>query len=305
MNRWSMEKIYRETLAAVQYSSVANFYEYLEGQTPDARFGTSCGFQALAVGERLTAAGAQGVQYFMDGRHAAAICPSSSGELFLFDPYLLHVDPMNLSLATGEDGAVFDAYPFASDGRGRVLKSRLRVRFVPDKRTVSMEYMRLSSSTLKWSLHRYFRLRLEQPLQTLPAPAEIARMLYHPEQNNLSVRVLDCRAGTLTELIYPICYYHGIAKPSVEHLIVRMSEEDSVVPYHEQARFARAVDRMAANVGASSAQLIDFVLEGVRIYERHAPAQIDYLPYEAYAPQGVQKHYRGDHMRGSQPSSQH
>lgn len=284
MKRAILEATYRETLAAVQYSSLAQFYEYLAGKSPDPRFGTSCGFQALAVGKRLEEQGAEGVRYFMDGRHAAVTCHSDTGDLYLFDPYLLHVDAINLTNAIGADGLLCDAYPCVTTPGGERLSSQLRVRYFPDKRAISLEYMRINAKTLTRSLNRYFKLRLDRPVDGPPPASEIEQMLYHPEQNNLSVRVLDTNEGSLSDLIYPICYYHGGAVPTAEHLLVRTSYDDAITPYAERERFERIVERMARVVKASASELVEFVLEGARIYERYAPSFIDYVPYTAYKP---------------------
>ncbi|MEN9578027.1 MAG: hypothetical protein RJA70_1036 [Pseudomonadota bacterium] len=287
MNRETLEAIYRGTLASVHYSSIAQFFEYLEGKQPDPRFGTSCGFQALAVGKRLEEGDAEGVQYFMDGRHAAVTCYSDTGDLYLFDPYLLHADPINLSNAVCPDGQIYDAYPYAVGARGERLSSQLRVRYFPAKKTISLEYMRLSATSLTRTINRYFKLRLDRPVDGPPPASVIAEMLYHPEQNNLSVRVLNAEDGTLSDLIYPICYYHGAAIPVAEHLLVRTSYDDAITPYADRDRFTRSLERMALVVKATAAELIEFVLEGARIYERHAPSRIDYLPYMAYKPEAT------------------
>jgi hypothetical protein len=104
-------------------------------------------------------------------------------------------------------------------------------------------------------------------------------MLFHPEQNNLSVRVIDPKHGAVISLIYPVCLYHGLGRPSVEHLQIVTSEQSLPIAHSQTLPFQTQLQRMARVLGVASDNLVQFVMEGVNIYERHAPANIQYHAY--------------------------
>ncbi len=279
MNKVNIREVYESALYSVHYSSVTQYYEYLESRQVDRRFGTSCGFQALAVGRALEEAGIDDVRYYMDGRHAAVICRDDDGERYLCDPYLMHTTPISLIEAARPEGVDVEAYPITIDENGVRHTSQLKVRYLESSNVISLQYLRLAAGSTKRTLSRYFRLRLDRPVEGPPAPEEVRMMLFHPEQNNLSVRVIDPKHGAVISLIYPVCLYHGLGRPSVEHLQIVTSEQSLPIAHSQTLPFQTQLRRMARVLGVASDNLVQFVMEGVNIYERHAPASIQYHAY--------------------------
>jgi hypothetical protein len=276
-------RIHQSVLHGTPYNSISQFYEYYAGTTPDAKFGSSCGFQALEVGRRLRLEGVESVRFLVDGRHAATVC-EHEGRTYLFDPYLLHLEPIDLT-AIAESGTSLElsAYPFVELADGSRKPSLLRARYSRSAATVSLEYLRPDPSTGRYQLSRYFRLSLASAITEAPSADAIRSMLYHAEQNNLSVRVIDPEDGTIRDLVYPICYYHGDPEILASRLLVRRSD-GAIIEAHDRKRFDGEVARMASTIGVSVDELLAFVLDGVAIYERHAPETIPYAPYNDYRP---------------------
>lgn len=281
-----LRAIHHGVLHGIPYNSISQFYEYFEGITPELRYGLSCGFQALEVGRRLRLAGLDRVRFLIDGRHAAAVC-EHEGQTYLFDPYLLHLDPINLSglAETGKPGD-FLAYPFASCRNGSRKPGVLRVRHVAHLGSVSLEYMRVNSVTCRYALSRYFRLSFASAIEEAPPSDAIRSMLYHPEQNSLSVRILCPSDGTVRDLVYPICYYHGDPEVLASRLVARTPSGEWVEAIDE-VRFEGELRTMASTLGVAPKELVGFVLRGVEIYERHAPTSIPYKPYKDYRPRSM------------------
>jgi hypothetical protein len=289
MSDEQLRSIYREVLLTTPYNSVSQHYEFLAHELPDPRFGATCCYQSVKVGTVLKSHGYRDVFYLRDHRHALAICQIGA-ESYLFDPYLLHTDPINLTeVADHPDGKAYSAYPFRVTTAGEVKPSRLRVRYDPKKKVVSEEYFRYSLSRGKYTLSRYFKMRLDQPVYELPPAADIVPLLFHPEQNNLSIRVVIPAEKAVTDLIYPICYHHGDPFISAARLIIR-DNAGGIIPTTDRQRFSHELSRMAEAAGVLPGELTAFILRGVAIYEEHAPKQIPYAAFEDYKPLREEEH---------------
>ena len=268
----------------VPYNSISQFYTYFGGTPADARFGLSCVWQSFELGRRLVQAGFEKVRYFVSGRHIALICETDEGE-FLLDPYLLHTEPVQLNRAScSSKEATYqvsvEAYPYRQSNDDLLSPSQLQVSWNQNTGTIHLEYLRFSVSKNCYIKSRYFKLDLAHPLENVPLPADIIRpLLFHHEQNNLSIRVVDGEDNSMSELLYPIALYHGDNEISVDRLVVR-NNQGEMFSYNDQEQFVQITSKIARTLDTSEESLFTFVLDGVEIYERFAPAKIDYIPFQ-------------------------
>lgn len=275
-----LQAMYRDFLFAVPYNSCSQLYEYFGGIEPDPRFGATCAFQALHLADRLEGAGASDVALHRDNRHVAVTCVAE-GRRYLLDPYLLHRDPLDMEAATLKGSTSSPAYPVRLDDRHQERASRLELQSHRSGEAITLKYSRYSPSTGRYALARYFQLRPAIRETTLPPVDTIKALLFHPEQNNLSIRVLDRKREHVTDLIYPLYYYRG-NPVRAEHLIVQTNTGEIVVP--GTLSYDVKLKRMADALGTSTAEVEDFVLGAARLYEQHAPAGVQLHPYTAYDP---------------------
>lgn len=271
----TLSRMLADFLIDVPYNSISQFYRIFENQVPPQRFGTSCVWQSYLLGDRIRSSLKDcQLTYLHDGRHIALTCATRS-RIFLLDPYLLHKDAIELPVEDGEQSES-RAYPDRKDAAGNDHPGRLLVR--RDANTLKLIYSRFSPTRLHPFIARAFHLDMaDQAPQDPPEGEFIKPLLYHGEQNNLSIRMVLRESRDMAELIYPISVLHR-----------QPVQKANLLTRDNQGRFMSPTDpghntllcRMSESLGCTTGELEDFVLEGVRIYERHAPKEIDYAPYK-------------------------
>lgn len=265
-------------LIEVPYTSISQFYKVFENQTPPERFGVSCVWQSYLLGDRLREAGLDCEQtYLNDRRHIALLC-TQGRRRFLLDPYLLHRVPIELS-PDGEEHErrrfEVPAYPNRCDDVGTTRSAKLVVD--AHGTNINLLYTRYSPERRHAVIARAFNLNTENQAGNKPPEGDFLKpLLYHGEQNNLSIRVILRDTLEMSELIYPIALLHG-QPVQRDHLLVRNNQGQFIRA--DEAGFPEAMVRMRDSLGCTADDLETFVLDGVNIYERHAPVHIDYAPY--------------------------
>lgn len=264
----------------VPYCSVSQYYEYYGDAPAPAVFGVSCAWQTFEVGRRLAAAGCGPVSYLVDGRHVAAVTATAYG-MDVYDPYLLHLEPLRLRLrdarADGTVVAACEAVPIRTTADGHRTPGRLRAVWAPQRNRLRLEYTRLSPSRGHHVVARMFSFATDRVLGAVPPPADVVRpLLLHPEQNNLSVRVVDREQRRVHELVYPLAGVHR-APSRADGLLTR--DNQGRWARHGQLAFDGVLRAMARTLDVGTGELVDFVLGGVDIYRRIAPADLALAPY--------------------------
>lgn len=268
-------------LLDVPYTSVTQFHEFLGNQTIPQNFGVSCVWQAYLLGERLVEKGFADIRYLYDGRHVALIA-EADGMQFLLDPYLLHTSPLFLdwkpAQARSEKTVESYAYPYRKvDGVG-YKPSKLQVTQMDAADKLRLTYKRFSPSRGHYVAARVFNMSMSRLApDTPPTPDIVKPLLHHGEQNNLSIRIVHRKDHCLYELVYPIALHH-LDEVHAEHLLFR-DNNGRLYPWSDKEIRATFLKRMAESIGATPSGIVDFVLEGARIYEAHAPVDIAYAPF--------------------------
>jgi hypothetical protein len=276
-----------EVLAAVvdevPYSSTSQFHEYF-GETPvPASFGVSCAFQSFEVGRRLAANGGPMVSYLVDGRHVAAVVRVEDG-LDVLDPYLMHREPIRLrtedARAGGSVVASVPALPIRRAENGTLRPGRVRAVWNPGRGRLRLEYTRFKPSTDGYAVSRVFTLDTEKELRAVPPPADVVRpLLLHPEQNNLSIRVVDAETLAVREIVFPLTGGARHRAPSKDGLLVR--DNQGAVKAFGAPGFDAVLGDLARSLGSTAGDVVDFVLGGARIYRRVAPPDLELPEYQA------------------------
>jgi hypothetical protein len=218
--------------------------------------------------------------HYFDGRHVLTVVDTAEGR-YLLDPYLLHTEAVLFddgTPATARWSGDVPALPTRTGATGAPRDSRLVVGWSRDTGELQLRYERFSPARGRMVLTRYFKPNLKTASVPHVPPAQVIRpLLFHPEQNNLSVRVISRGTLEMRELIYPIALHHG-TRVRTEHLLVR-NEQGEIFRQSDTVAFGDITRRMAAAIGASTAELLDYVLGGARIYEAFAPAFVPFSPY--------------------------
>lgn len=267
----------RKTLFEVPYSSVSQFYTFVAEQDLPRQVGLSCVWQSYHLGESLRRKHVCDVSYLLDGRHVAVLC-HADGQYWLLDPYLLHTTPLALGDLQSDSVVEAPAYPFRNAQDGTSKPSRLKAEFAADVRQLRLTYTRYSPVRGFHVTSRYFSFALEKPAPDQPPPGrDIVPLLFHPEQNNLSVRIVSGDDHRLHEVIYPLAL-HADAEPDPSHLLVR-DNAGRVYGPSQSPHYSFGFQRVARALRFDERRLRDFMLDAVAIYRRHAPPGISYPPY--------------------------
>ena len=270
----ALSDVLADVVHAVPYSSVSPLYEYFGDASAPAHFGMACAWQTFEVGARVHARGMGSVDYARDNRHVAAI-GRSAGRLEVLDPYLLHREVLSVPAEAGGSASV-DALPVRKTASGERAPARLRATRARDGRTLQLFYSRFSPARQRTVLARFFSLDLVRLVTDFPPPEEtVRRLLLHPEQNNLGVRVVDAH-GEVRELVYPLA--DALRESVHPSRLVARDNQGRAAPA-DTLRFRAIVSALGRTLGCSAGDVADFVLGGVHIYVRVAPAGIALAPY--------------------------
>lgn len=270
-------QLLRESLMEVPYNSVSHLFIYFGGKSPDHRFGCACAWQALELGERMATAGCETIYYLRDHRHVTVIA-ESEGTQFLLDPYLLQAEPLNLSTLENAKRTAsvpcFPIYTKLADGSTRAF---LRASFAKGGRLVKLTRHAYDPHRRQLRTTHRFALDLTQRWHSPPPVEDLRPLFFDGEQNTLSIRVLLRQNHRLSQLLYPIALYHGESEIEMERLVM-LDNDGGLIPFANGRRFRGELSRMSRSVGCSEDELVSFLLEGVRLYELHAPRHILYKP---------------------------
>lgn len=277
MNRAQLGQLLCETLVEVPYNSVSPFFIYFGGKSPDRRFGAACAWQALELGERLARAGCETVYYLRDHRHVAVVA-ESEGSRFLLDPYLLQAEPLNLSaLEIAKRTTSVPCFPIYAKRVAGSTRAFLRAALTKGGCMVMLARRAYDSHRRQLRTTHRFALDLTQRWNSLPPAADLRPLLFHGEQNTLSVRVLLRHNHRLSQLLYPIALYHNESEIGMERLIM-LDNDGGAIPFADTKRFRAELRTMSRSLACSNDELVGFLLEGVKLYEQHAPRHIRYKP---------------------------
>ncbi len=275
-------RVLADVVRTVPYSSASQYYEYFGNAPADPRFGASCAWQSFEVGRRLTGCDGTAVRYHVDGRHVAAVLHRPDG-LDVLDPYLMHLRPLQLRLLDCRpDGTVVStvpALPMRTDADGTTRPGRVRAVWLPRQHRLRLEYGRFSPTRGHHFVSRFFSLATDRELRMVPPPADVIRpLLLHPEQNNVSVRVVDPDDDQVREILYPLTAPGALT--AIRPDLLHARDNQGTLAPADSAAFRRSVGGIARALRTDVADLVEFVLGAAEIYRRVAPTDLVLPPYK-------------------------
>lgn len=255
------------------YCSVTPVFQ-VAGKTVPKAFGDNCIGQAEEVALELQKFSSIEPLYVREGRHHAVIW-TEDGQTFFFDPYLLHQEPINLDVIrlSPEQRQRFAAYPFVEDRHGEMRTGYLEIIFEFDPQMFCVKKGRFDPERDSYDVTTFsFDLGSRTPYRTAPGDSEIA---FAQEQTTLSIRTLDKQTGGVMHLVYPISKTHpqGI----VDSQLLYIKTNIGAVLQNGSSEYGMALKEIADFVGHSPDALESFVMDGVSLYEKHAPREIAYF----------------------------
>jgi hypothetical protein len=268
--------IYKSILYSIPYNSISQLYIYLKEINVPHNFGLPCVLQLNELVSRLVNAGFSYTGY-LNHRHASIIVPIG-GKEYLFDPYLLHSEPVCLSSLKENQYYNFKAFPYRKDKEGRTIPSQFRVQVSRKNETLNTRYAQFQSDDDKFLLIRRFRFDLGQTVMSLPPPSEIIPLFFHPEQTTLSIRVLCKSDSKVYQLIYPICWYFRSGMHSPVNIFLKLNSGEVITSSRSDYKFY--FQKIADNTGLTKNDIIDFIMGGISIYEEYAPKEINFQNYK-------------------------
>lgn len=269
-----------QTLNLVPYNSAAQYLEHFDGREVAARMGMSCAFQAFWAGRLVAERTGVDAAYYRDGRHRAAVY-TDGATVTVLDPYLLHTSPLRLSADDADgDGVVVsrvDALPYRMTPSGDLRRSSVAASWDTLTGAIRLAYTRYSVRRGHDFLSRLFVVADDGPL-TLPPAAEAVRPhLLHPEQNNLSVRVVHPERLRLAEVVLPLRGLDRVT-PETAELLISKDNEGAVATTSSPA-FDRDLALVCEAIGCTRAEVRELLLDAASVYVRVAPPSRDLAPY--------------------------
>lgn len=267
------------TLGSVPYNSATQFLEFFDEKILAPTWGMSCVRQSVRADEYLQSIGGPKGIYIRNGRHVASIYPDKHG-IVVLDPYLLHKAPLVLNYEDRIGDCIeasVPAYPVRIDDEGLARWGKMRAVLNVEKRTLQLDYTRFSPRRQQNYLYRSFGLSLDE-VAIFPSPLPVAHaQLVHPEQNNLSVRVLDLPRQALCEIILPLC---GVTteQPATEDQLISRDNQGRVSTAGAPG-FDEDLVNVARVVGVSAHEVVDLLLHTSRVYSKVAPDDRVLAPY--------------------------
>lgn len=268
--------IYKDILYHVPYNSISQLYIYLKKIDVPLSFGLPCALQLKELTRRFNEAGFSYTGH-VNHRHGTIIVPIEGRE-YLFDPYLLHSEPVCLSSLEDNKHYSFKAFPYRKDKEGRTIPSQFRLQVSRKNETLNTRYAQFQVENDKFLLVRRFRFDLSQTVMKLPSPSKIIPYFFHPEQTTLSIRVLCKSDSKMYQLIYPICWYFRSGMHSPTNIFIKLNSGETITSSRSDYRFF--LQKIADNIGLSKNDIIDFIMGGVSLYEKFAPKEIKFQKYK-------------------------
>ena len=228
------------------------------------------------MGEALINAGLD-IFYLRDHRHAAVVTRLKDGDYF-FDPYLLHTELLNLSELNENNRIISsEAYPFRKDKDGNERKSKLEVRWLGDDK-IRVVYWIFSTQRNTYKINRLFNFNLKDKY---PSNTELnfknhVALCFDPEQTTLSIRSVNLEHQEMWQLVYPIWKFHNKKEHKPENLFL-VDNQGQVCNAIDPDNNNLYLNQFADSINSTETKLLNFMMEGVSIYENHAPANIKYL----------------------------
>ena len=270
-----LQRILEDVEYNVPYNSVTPFYRSFTPYQPYRQFGTACVWQSYAC---KLAAEKEGYRAWLArcNRHLAALV-EADGDTFLLDPYLLPTVPVSMrDVAASPQGLQVPAFPICQTDQGPT-ESYLHVRWDEAGERLRLTYYRYLPRERRHQAKNRFRLELDHPIDALPKwdqiPASFRELLYHPEQKTLSVRTLNPATQSLTQLSYPVSEFRS--RSIARERLQICTNDGTTLTWDSDGPFLVELEQMAAVLGCTTDNLIDFILGGVDVYERNAPSASD------------------------------
>lgn len=176
------------------YCSATSFYR-LSGAELDfsEKFGSDCVWQSARLKKRLTEAGVR-CKYIDDvivGRHRSLLC-DMDGYLYYVSPYLMLDYPVFIGSHKDANATIATSYPYVGNS--------------PSPVDISLEEGMLSV-VKRWNVTGRvdsYRFDLNKTTNDELTSFEYIRRLIHPEQNNLSMRIIDKQEKEVLHYIVPL-----------------------------------------------------------------------------------------------------
>ncbi len=268
--------IYKELLYHVPYNSITHLYQYLDNEEIPLNYGLPCVLQLDELVNRFAKAGFSYVRY-ADLRHTTIIVPIE-GKEYLFDPYLLHSEPICLTPLKDEKYYHFKAFPYRKNLGNRTVPSQFRFQIDRKKRLMNSRYAQFQVKDNKFMQIRRFRFSLNHTLEKLPPASEMIPLFFHPEQTTLSIRVLCKSDSKIYQIIYPLCWYFRSGMHSPSNILIKLNDGETISS--SSAHFQFFLEKIAWNIELTKKDIIDFIMGGIHIYEKHAPKVVEFHKYK-------------------------
>jgi hypothetical protein len=271
-------KIYQEILAnslyECPYNSISHLYWAFTQDIVPQEMGCPCVWQTKQLGDKLLDLGHE-TYFLQEGRHLAVVALIKDNH-YLFDPYLLHTLPLNLSMLNkNHRSIVSEAYPFRSDTKGEPKNGKLEVRWV-NEHSIKLVYWQFSQSKNTYKISRLFTLNLTKkiPSNVKIDVNEHIPLLFHPEQTTLSIRSVDRFSHKMWQIVYPIWKYHLEENHDENNILV--VDNDGNTYTRNETKYDEILASAVNAIHGNKREIIDFIMKGVLLYEQHAPKEIDY-----------------------------
>lgn len=258
---------YHEFISETPYCSISAYYK-LAGHNVNEKFGGNCLYQSELLQTKLQ----ESETFFVrDGRQFSLIVKENNKYIYL-NPYLLQENPICFDINNNEaQNGLVKSYPHVNYENKEFL-SKISYKFSPSEEILSIEKMRYSINEREYKSSK-FSYNLTNKI--IKPPKHYGQsFIVHPEQTSLSIRIFDETTKSLSHLIYPLNKPSNRLNVSKKNLLIK-TMAGLVINYNNQD-FLTHAQLIAAKIDSSTKDLIDFIIEGVNIYNSLVPYDIKY-----------------------------
>ncbi|MBI4356730.1 MAG: hypothetical protein HY559_02470 [Gammaproteobacteria bacterium] len=249
---------HRQFLLETPYNSAYAFYhQYISPSVP-GNLGNNC--IALSIlARKLFCKPHNKYLYLVSGRHHPLLYhEEETGNLIFLDPYLMHQYPICMNQIFNNSNKVFD-YPVFPVGEN----NRMQLSFNPTLQCIHQTKF-LSNGTIKFNYY------LNDAVYSDPNPYE-EKLLYHNEQDTLSIRVID---ASLKHTVHLVCVLKTALINPKNHQLYTIC--NGIISQERQEGFSNDLKTIAKTVNLTPKEIIHFFKKSVVAYMANLPHDLKF-----------------------------
>lgn len=265
---------YQSFLLTTPYCSAYAFYKKFSADKIKGNFGDNC-ISLSIIAKNKFCDPANKFLYLVSGRHRPLIYQDNkTGNIIFIDPYLLHKEPIILNDIFLNPGKAYkySVFPESSENYMQLV-------YEPEQNSLK-QLKRISNNEI------FFDYDLRNVTELDPDPYE-KRLLYHNEQDNLSIRILDPSFKYTVHLVCALkpCVIQYKMGVKVNYNFYTISNRN--ISPQSLNSFDNDLFALEKIIGLPKKDIIHFMEKSVNLYLENMPHLLSYERESHYNPSNL------------------